>query len=461
MKEANLIEKIHITERVTIFEESEDGRTVPKEVGVFEFKLQLGCLLLVLYFISAYLRETIGKNRKRNIYFTVLLYAAPLAIIFDGATAWTVNRLDTVPAWLNLLLHALFYLSVDAVIVFDYLYIIDKSVGIRSKKHLVLVLIPSVIFFIGILAFLPQVEYLKGNGTNYSMGWSPIFCFASLTVHFLLILILLMAHYRSIERVRLFDLVVFIIMVFIVLFAQIMIPELLISALLPTFSLIVLYMTFENPSYSKLEHYNREMVTAFATLVENRDNSTGGHIRRTQGYVEIILQQLKNKPEYRKTLTKDYINSVINAAPLHDIGKIATPDSILQKPGKLTVEEFESMKNHAKQGGLIIQDTFASIDEPKNQQIAYEVATYHHEKWNGTGYPEGLAGEEIPLHARIMAVADVFDAISSQRCYREAMPLEECFAIIEEGSGQHFDPEIVKAFMDARTKVEKFYQQQI
>ncbi len=428
---------------------------------MFEFKLQLGCLLLVSYFISAYLRETVGKSSERNIFFTVFLCAAPLAIIFDGATAWTVNRLDTVPAWLNLLLHALFYLSLYTVIVFDYLYIIDKSVGIRSKKHLMIVLIPSIIFLIGILAFLPQVEYLKGNGTNYSMGWSPIFCIASLAVHFLLMLVLVIGYYRTIEMVRWFDLVVFIIMVLIVLFVQIMIPELLISALLPTFSLIVLYMTFENPSYSKLEHYNREMVTAFATLIEKRDNSTGSHIRRTQGYVEIILQELKNKPEYRKTLTKDYINSVINAAPLHDIGKIATPDCILQKPGKLTAEEFKIIKKHAKQGGRIIQDTFASIDDPKNQQIAYEVATYHHEKWNGTGYPEGLAGEEIPLHARIMAVADVFDAISSQRCYRDALPLEECFAIIEEGSGQHFDPEIVMAFMAARTKVEKFYQQQV
>lgn len=428
---------------------------------MFEFKLQLGCLLLVFYFISAYVRETIGKDTKRNMYFTVLLYAAPLSIIFDGATAWTVNRLDTVPSWLNLLLHALFYLSANVVIVFDYLYIIDKAVGLKSIKQLIILLIPAFISLIGILVFLPQVEYLEGNGTNYSMGLSAIFCFASLTVHFLLILVLIIGHYRSIEKVRLFDIVVFVIMVLLVLFAQIMIPELLISALLPTFSLIVLYMTFENPSYSKLEHYNKEMVTAFATLVENRDNSTGGHIRRTQGYVNIILQQLKTRPEYRKILTKDYINSVINAAPLHDIGKIATPDSILQKPDKLTSEEYEKMKNHAVQGGVIIQDTFAAIDEPKNQKIAYEVATYHHEKWNGSGYPAGLAGEEIPLHARIMAVADVFDAVSSNRCYRDAMPLEECFAIIEEGSGEHFDPEIVRAFMDSRAQVERFYNQQI
>lgn len=138
---------------------------------------------------------------------------------------------------------------------------------------------------------------------------------------------------------------------------------------------------------------------------------------------------------------------------MHDIGKIATPDSILQKPGKLTPEEFAIMKEHAAQGGEIIKTAFHNLEDPDFLQIAYEVARYHHEKYNGQGYPEGLVGESIPLHARIMAIADVFDAVSQKRCYRDAMPLEACFAIIEKGSGTDFDSHLVKLFLDAKEEV--------
>lgn len=422
---------------------------------MFEFKLQVGCLILVLYFIIAYIRET--KRNACNRYYDFLLVLAPWAIFFDGATAWTVNHLDTVPAWLNLLLHALFYITINAVIILDYLYMVDKAVGIQSRKHLLLVCIPGIASMIGIVAFLPEVAYLVGDRTNYSMGISPIICFASLVIHFVLILVLIIGHHRTIERVRIFDIIVFIVMVLAILFAQILYPEILVSSLLPTISLIVLYITFENPSYTKLKRYNEEMVMAFATLVENRDDNTGGHIRRTKGYVEIILHELKKNPAYKKLLTKDYINNVKNAAPLHDIGKISTPDHILQKPGKLTDEEYDIMKEHAAKGGEIILKSFEGIDDPRYQQIAYEVATYHHEKWNGKGYPKGLKETEIPLHARIMAVADVFDAVSAKRCYRDAMPLEKCFQIIEEGAGKDFDPDIAAVFLATRSKVEKYY----
>ena len=129
------------------------------------------------------------------------------------------------------------------------------------------------------------------------------------------------------------------------------------------------------------------------------------------------------------------MENVINAAPLHDIGKVSTPDSILQKPGKLTDEEFGIMKQHAAAGGDIILHSFRDLSNGEFRQIAYEVARYHHEKYNGRGYPDGLKEEEISLHSRVMAIADVFDAVSQKRCYRDAMPIEECFAIIEKGIG--------------------------
>ena len=162
---------------------------------------------------------------------------------------------------------------------------------------------------------------------------------------------------------------------------------------------------------------------------------------------------MRKRGIYKNILTKDYINNLLLAAPMHDIGKIATPDSILQKPGRLTEEEFAIMKQHAATGGNIIRETFADLDDPEYQQIAYEVARYHHEKWNGKGYPDGLKGEEIPLHARIMAIADVFDAVSAKRCYRDAMPLEKCFHIIEEGAGVDFDPKLVALFLAARDEI--------
>ncbi len=203
--------------------------------------------------------------------------------------------------------------------------------------------------------------------------------------------------------------------------------------------------------------YHNEMVIGYATLVENRDGSTGGHIKRTSLYVKLLAETLKRRGLYEDILTKEYMENLVKAAPMHDIGKISIPDSVLQKPGRLTDEEYDVMKQHAARGGEIIRNTFGHMEDEVYTQMAYEVARFHHEKWNGKGYPDGLKGEEIPLAARIMAIADVFDAISEKRCYRDAMPLDKCFDIIREGSGQDFDPMMVEVFLDIRDEVEKVY----
>ncbi|MGN0696487.1 MAG: HD-GYP domain-containing protein [Oscillospiraceae bacterium] len=209
----------------------------------------------------------------------------------------------------------------------------------------------------------------------------------------------------------------------------------------------------EAENYEKLAMYNREMIYDFATLVEKRDENTGGHIKRTSIYVKLLAQELKKENIYEDIITDDFISNLSMVAPLHDIGKISIPDSILQKPGRLTDEEFEIMKTHSAQGGRIIRETFAHLDDEKYIEMAYDVARYHHEKWNGRGYPEGLSENDIPLPARIMAVADVFDAVSEKRCYREAMPLEKCFGIIEEGRGRDFDPLLADAFLNIRDEI--------
>lgn len=209
----------------------------------------------------------------------------------------------------------------------------------------------------------------------------------------------------------------------------------------------------EAENYEHLALYNRDMIYGFATLVENRDENTGGHIKRTSIYVRLLAEELQKENIYSDVINEEFINCISMVAPLHDIGKISIPDSILQKPGKLTDEEFDIMKSHSAKGGKIVRETFAHIGDENHREMAYKVARFHHEKWNGRGYPDGLSGEEIPLPARIMAIADVFDAVSEKRCYRDAMPLEKCFSIIEEGRDRDFDPVLVDAFMNIRDEV--------
>ncbi|MDD5275748.1 MAG: response regulator [Methylovulum sp.] len=195
-----------------------------------------------------------------------------------------------------------------------------------------------------------------------------------------------------------------------------------------------------------------------AGLAETRDSDTGNHIFRTQTYVGILGKQLQKS--YATELTDAQLAMIVNAAPLHDIGKIGIPDHILLKPGKLTKKEFEIMKTHARLGGLAIekaiQRTLKQHGLPQDQRdlpaldflnVAREIATYHHEKWDGSGYPDGLAGNAIPLSARLMALADVFDALVSARIYKPALPFDKVYGIILAGQGRHFQAEIVAAFI--------------
>ena len=425
---------------------------------MYEFKLQIGCLLIVLFFTAAYVKTTLNKKIPCNRIFDMLLAVAPWAILFDGVTAWTVNHQDSVPEIVNRLLHGCFYITMDVVILLIYVYMLQQTVGIKNRKVMAVMLIPGIVSLIGIVAFLKDVYYVQGKTAFYSMGYSVIVCYASLVVHCAIIFALILVRVREIERRKLFGVFAFMGLAIVVLIVQVLFPESLISSLFPVLAVVGIYISFEDPSIRRLQKYNEEMVTGFATLVENRDNSTGGHIRRTREYVRIILDEMKKDAAYRKELSRDYVQNVIKAAPMHDIGKIATPDYILQKPGRLTDEEYAIMKNHAGIGGDIIKKTFSELDEPEYEKIAYEVARFHHEKWNGKGYPDGLRGEDIPLHARIMAIADVFDAVSAKRCYRDAMPIEKCFQIIEEGAGSDFDPHLTELFLNARQEILTYYE---
>ena len=201
-----------------------------------------------------------------------------------------------------------------------------------------------------------------------------------------------------------------------------------------------------------LEIQNKTIM-GIADLVESRSGETGQHVKRTSHLVNMILMQAKKKGKWTEILTDEYIDYVTRAAPMHDLGKIVIPDAILNKPGKFTPEEFEIMKTHASAGGKIVYDIIGGVAEKNYVDIASDIASYHHEKWNGKGYPNGMAGEEIPLCARIMAVADVFDALVSERCYKKPMSYDDAFALIERESGEHFDPDVVELFMELKEEI--------
>ena len=194
-------------------------------------------------------------------------------------------------------------------------------------------------------------------------------------------------------------------------------------------------------------------IMAMASLAETRDNETGNHLRRTQNYVKVLAKKLQGHPKFAGVLTDEVVEMLYKSAPLHDIGKVGIPDAILLKPGKLTPEEFEIMKTHTTLGRDAIAAAEKLIDTPSTfLRIAREIANSHQEKWDGSGYPDGLAGEAIPVLARIMAVADVYDALISRRVYKEPFSHKKAAGIIREGRGQHFDPDMVDAFFEIESE---------
>ncbi|MEW6266120.1 MAG: two-component system response regulator [Thermodesulfobacteriota bacterium] len=196
-------------------------------------------------------------------------------------------------------------------------------------------------------------------------------------------------------------------------------------------------------------------IESMASLAETRDPETGGHIRRTQNYVKALAVQLQLKPRYRNSLDEATIDILYKSAPLHDIGKVGVPDHILLKPGKLTDEEFAQMKKHTVYGRDAILTAERRLGNNSFLHFAREIAYTHHEKWNGTGYPEGLNGDEIPLSGRLMALADVYDALISKRTYKAPFSHEKATAIIVEGKGTHFDPDVVDAFLEVEGRFQQ------
>lgn len=206
-----------------------------------------------------------------------------------------------------------------------------------------------------------------------------------------------------------------------------------------------------------IQMIQRKITLGMADMVESRDSNTGGHVKRTSDIIKIFVDELKKCSNHEGTSDTFYEN-VINAAPMHDLGKIAVADAILRKPGAFTPEEYAEMKTHAEKGALIVNQVLSGIEDEEFMKIAINIAHYHHEKWDGTGYPDGLSKENIPLEARIMALADVFDALVSKRCYKEKMSYDNAFKIIEDSLESHFDKELGLHFLSCRDKLIQYYE---
>ncbi len=209
-----------------------------------------------------------------------------------------------------------------------------------------------------------------------------------------------------------------------------------------------------NEKHEKIKKQNKQLqktedITIFtlAYLAEIRDQETGKHLERTSQYVSVLARELSQMPKYSSYLTERYISDIIKSAPLHDVGKVGIPDSILKKNGKLTTEEFEIIKRHCEFGADILQTAEKKLGFESFLRIAIQLTMSHHERWDGKGYPLGLKENKIPLSARIMTLADVYDALRSKRCYKEAFSHEQSYAIIVKERGKQFDPDIVDIFI--------------
>ncbi|MBP3610005.1 MAG: HD domain-containing protein [Lachnospiraceae bacterium] len=311
------------------------------------------------------------------------------------------------------------------------------------------------------------VFYVDGNGT-YHRGDYYVIYISSYVISLLYLISIFYFISRRFRNRNLFILIASLVVIFAGILPSVMEREIKTAFLGMTFMAIILYNYFEDLTQQdiandlaaqneRIKALQAGMIIGIANLIESRDSSTGTHVKNTSNYVSMLAHAAKEAGIYPDIIDENFIQRMISAAPLHDIGKISVPDHILQKPGKLTEEEFEIMKTHTTEGGKMIYQVIEDTSDEEFIKVAYDVAAYHHEKWNGNGYPVGLAGEDIPVSARIMAIADVYDALTMERVYKKPFPVEKALSIIETDAGSHFDPVLAPLFVEMMRKKLNIY----
>lgn len=391
-------------------------------------------------------------------------FAGLFALVYHFTFLWVFYSMGIIP---------MFYFNIISVLIF---VVIDSLVFSYKASFWM-----HVICFCEVVVHQVLAEYYVGSGTNFHffillMGLLPFIIFYDRPKSSFLLGMISSVIFIFIEAAEPFLNPVFKLderTVFAIRTVNISLFVVVILALITLFTLFVLFV--ENTHVDEIKEQAQKIQTqnekviamqnntiiGMANLVENRDVDTGEHVKRTSAYVKMLAQEARKTLEYKQVLTDRYIELLVKAAPMHDIGKIVVPDSILKKPGKLSLDEFLQIQRHTIEGARIVHEVLEDNSDPEYVQMAADIALCHHEKWNGSGYPQQLAGLDIPVCARIMAIADVFDALISIRCYKEPFSCDDAFQIIEDASGKHFDPVLVECFLNIRPNIESYIKSSI
>lgn len=391
-------------------------------------------------------------------------FVASFAFIYHFSFMWVFYSLGVIP---------MFYFNIGSVLLFTavgglviswqplfWMYALcflevvvhqilaEYYIGAQTDFH----------FFILLMGMVPFIVFPRNPKLSFLLGSVSCAIFVAMEI---------MAHaftpvYELDEK-----------MIFIIRTINVSVFAVVILALITLFTLFILFV--ENAHVSeiheqaqKIQSQNQKVIEmqnntiiGMANLVENRDVDTGEHVKRTSFYVKMLAMEARKTLEYQKVLTDRYIELLVKAAPMHDIGKIVVPDAILKKPGRLTLDEFLQIQRHTVEGARIVHEVLDGNSDAEYVQMASDIALCHHEKWNGSGYPQQLSNVDIPVCARIMAIADVFDALVSLRCYKEPFTCDEAFKTIQEAAGRHFDPVLVDCFLKIRPQIEDFLKQAV
>ena len=437
-------------------------------------------ILGIILIISTILRRVI--SREVRLWFNLMLITN---IIMSAADIFTWLFEGNARPQNSIILPVamfIFYLMSFSIIFCSGFYIINSLNKEKYKKIIKITLSVSAVIYYTTLVLTPFFEILYNIDENniYSRGKLFIIPVVIDTILYLNYIVYIIINRKTIQKQKLFPVICFLVIPQILHIIQILHYGISLVNTGYTIAFLIMFIeanrnleeTLDNTEFelsekevelinqvheaqnSKLEviKMQNHTIESLSNLVENRDEDTGEHVRRTRAYVELIAVQLMKNNRYPEIINPKYIRYLKRAAPMHDIGKIVVPDAVLKKPAKLTTEEFELMKRHAAEGGRIVHEILDGYEDPEYIQITADIATHHHERWDGTGYPDNLKADAIPVCARIMAIADVFDALVSPRVYKSPMTYEEAYAIIESGSGTHFDPTIAQEFLNIKEK---------
>ena len=429
----------------------------------YNIEFQIAGLLIAIGIFSTYFFSKANALRSSLTYKIFFIHLCTLIVnlMFDIVSVITISERENLPPLLVTFFAKGYIISMLVWITLTLFFVFAVVYGrVRTKRGLFLCncafrVLGAACIAMCIVVLCFPVLYEGHGRLIYSYGIPSICTYIYSAVCVAITFAFLLFFSRQMSKYEILPIMGFVCMEGIVALVQSLNPYLLILGI---GSALTEFLMFRSLEIISSNDFQQEIIHSFSDLIEGRDESTGGHVKRTRAYVRLILEEIQKQKKFARLITRDYIETVVESATIHDIGKITIPDSILQKQGRLTAEEYDIMKTHTTNGAELVKDSLNKIGTPEWTRVAYDMAYSHHERWDGTGYPRGLKKDEIPLAAQVMAISDVFDAISQDRCYRKKMSLDESFSIIQEGTGTHFNPEIVNAFLKARDKVVLVYK---